>query len=83
MAYFIFADKHFAGEAIKIFNNGDFENDLYRDFSYIDDIIEGIVRLLPTPPLKTEDKAAHRVYNIGNNDPVKLMEFIGTLEMKI
>ena len=80
MAYFIFADKHFAGEPIKIFNNGDFENDLYRDFSYIDDIIEGIVRLLPAPPLKTEDKAAHRVYNIGNNNPVKLMDFISTLE---
>lgn len=80
MAYFIFADKHFAGEPIKIFNNGDFENDLYRDFTYIDDIIEGIVRLLPVSPIKTDQGAAHRIYNIGNNDPVKLMEFINTLE---
>ena len=46
MAYFGFTDKYFAGEPIKIFNNGDFENDLYRDFTYIDDIVEGIERLL-------------------------------------
>ncbi len=42
MAYFGFTDKYFASEPIKIFNNGDFENDLYRDFTYIDDIVEGI-----------------------------------------
>ncbi|MEJ6951759.1 SDR family NAD(P)-dependent oxidoreductase [Natronospora cellulosivora (SeqCode)] len=80
MAYFIFANKHFAGEAIKIFNNGDFDNDLYRDFTYIDDIIEGISRLISLAPKKTEDKAGHKVYNIGNNNPEKLMNFINTLE---
>src|SRR5690625_1424206 len=52
MAYFTFTDKFFKGEPIKIFNNGDFENDLYRDFTYIDDIVEGIVRLLDKPPEK-------------------------------
>ena len=77
MAYFGFANKHFAGEPIRIFNNGDFENDLYRDFTYIDDIVEGIVRLIPKP--STED-VPHKVYNIGNNTPVKLMTFIETLE---
>ena len=41
MAYFGFTNKYFNDEAIKIFNNGDFENDLYRDFTYIDDIVEG------------------------------------------
>lgn len=41
MAYFGFANKYFNGEPIRIFNNGDFENDLYRDFTYIDDIVEG------------------------------------------
>src|SRR5690625_3542617 len=46
MAYFGFTDKFFAGEPIEIFNNGDFDNDLYRDFTYIDDIVEGIERLL-------------------------------------
>jgi len=78
MAYFGFADKYFNNEPIKIFNNGDFENDLYRDFTYIDDIVEGIVRLLNNPP---EDKGVqHKIYNIGNNNPEKLMVFINTLE---
>ncbi|MBX9974439.1 GDP-mannose 4,6-dehydratase [Cytobacillus firmus] len=77
MAYFGFANKYFAGEPIKIFNNGDFENDLYRDFTYIDDIVEGIERLLSNPP---EDDIQHKVYNIGNNSPEKLMVFIETLE---
>ncbi|SEO64377.1 SDR family NAD(P)-dependent oxidoreductase [Paenibacillus sp. OV219] len=79
MAYFGFTQKYFAGEPIKIFNNGDFEKDLYRDFTYIDDIVEGIERLLSHPPVEQE-KAPHRVFNIGNNSPEKLMTFIETLE---
>src|SRR5699024_642678 len=70
MAYFGFTDKFFNNEPIKIFNNGDFENDLYRDFTYIDDIVEGMERLLHNPP-EVEDGAAHRVMNIGNNNPEK------------
>jgi UDP-glucuronate 4-epimerase len=77
MAYFGFANQYFAGEPIKIFNNGDFENDLYRDFTYIDDIVEGIERLLCNPP---ESDVQHKVFNIGNNSPEKLMVFIETLE---
>ncbi|MED0992698.1 SDR family NAD(P)-dependent oxidoreductase [Bacillus nitratireducens] len=77
MAYFGFTDKYFAGDSIKIFNNGDFENDLYRDFTYIDDIIEGIQRLLSNPP---KGDVEHKVFNIGNNNPEKLMVFIETLE---
>ena len=77
MAYFGFTDKYFNGESIKIFNNGDFENDLYRDFTYIDDIVEGIVRLIDNPPV---DDVPSAVFNIGNNNPEKLMVFIGTLE---
>ena len=102
MAYFGFADKYFAGEPIRIFNNGDFEHDLYRDFTYVDDIVEGIVRLLNNPPsadgvdveggavvgyIEGEDvegraiaSVPHKVYNIGNNSPEKLMVFIETLE---
>lgn len=91
MAYFGFAEKYFRGEPIKIFNNGDFEHDLYRDFTYIDDIIEGITRLLNNPPEDIHEceyetnknaikKAPHRVFNIGNNNPEKLMTFIGALE---
>lgn len=81
MAYFIFTDKYFKGETIKIFNNGDFENDMYRDFTYIDDIVEGIVRVIKKPPLELKPKS--RVLNIGNNEPVKLMEFITTLEEEL
>jgi UDP-glucuronate 4-epimerase len=77
MAYFGFSDKYFAGEPIKIFNNGDFENDLYRDFTYIDDIVEGIQRLLGNSPIES---VPHKIYNIGNNSPEKLMVFIETLE---
>jgi hypothetical protein len=77
MAYFGFANRYFAGKPIKIFNNGDFENDLYRDFTYIDDIIEGIERLLGNAPAGI---VPHKVFNIGNNSPEKLMVFIETLE---
>jgi UDP-glucuronate 4-epimerase len=77
MAYFGFTDKYFSCEPITIFNNGDFENDLYRDFTYIDDIVEGIERLLSNPPMGEEQ---HKVFNIGNNSPEKLMVFIETLE---
>lgn len=85
MAYFGFTDKYFKGEPIKIFNNGDFEHDLYRDFTYVDDIVEGIERLLNNPPNKLvgeggEKTVPHKVFNIGNNSPEKLMTFITTLE---
>jgi len=79
MAYFGFTDKFFENEEIKIFNNGDFCNDLYRDFTYIDDIVEGIKRLLSTPP-KEVGLVPHKVFNIGNSSPEKLMVFIETLE---
>ncbi|WP_283153418.1 GDP-mannose 4,6-dehydratase [Guptibacillus hwajinpoensis] len=77
MAYFGFANKYFADEPIKVFNNGDFENDLYRDFTFIDDIVIGIERLLSNSPT---EEVPHKVYNIGNNSPEKLMVFIETLE---
>lgn len=77
MAYFSFTNKFFQGEPIQIYNNGDFDNDLYRDFTYIDDIIEGIIHLIDKPK---QDKVKHRVFNIGNNKPEKLMVFITTLE---
>jgi UDP-glucuronate 4-epimerase len=78
MAYFTFTDKYFSGSTISIYNNGDFENDMYRDFTYIDDIVEGIVKVLHNPPLSLVPM--HNVLNIGNNSPEKLMYFITTLE---
>ncbi|CUH94503.1 Protein CapI [Propionispora sp. 2/2-37] len=80
MAYFGFAQKYFTGEPITIFNNGDFANDLYRDFTYIDDIVKGMEHLLCNPPPGGENEAPHQVFNVGNNRPEKLMVFITTLE---
>lgn len=87
MAYFSFTKKILSGETIKIFNNGD----MMRDFTYIDDIVDGIVRLLDKTPVSNPDYdrkhptpkesyAPYKVYNIGNNTPVQLLDFVETLE---
>lgn len=87
MAYFSFAKAIFEQTPIHIFNHGE----LMRDFTYIDDIVEGIVRLVDKPATAHHDfnKAApdsglsnvpYRLFNIGNNEPVKLMDFITTIE---
>ncbi len=76
MAYFKFAKKIMADEPIQIYNNGD----MLRDFTYIDDIVKGIENILCNPPLKDENGAAYKIYNIGNNRPEKLMDYIAVLE---
>ena len=76
MAYFKFAKRIIKGEPIQIYNNGD----MYRDFTYIDDIVEGIINILCNPPRKDERGARYKIYNIGNNKPEKLMDFVFTLE---
>ncbi|MCM1135849.1 MAG: NAD-dependent epimerase [Clostridium sp.] len=76
MAYFKFAKKIMAGEPIQIYNNGD----MLRDFTYIDDIVKGIENVLESPPQEDENGAAYKIYNIGNNKPEKLMDFISVLE---
>lgn len=76
MAYYGFSEKIMEGKPIKIFNQGD----MYRDFTYIDDIVEGIMRILNNPPLPDEAGDRYKIYNIGNNKPEKLMDFIRTLE---
>ncbi len=76
MAYFKFAKKIVSGEPIQIYNNGD----MLRDFTYIDDIVTGICNILCNPPAKNAKGVAYKIYNIGNNSPVKLMDFIKTLE---
>ncbi len=75
MAYFSFTKKILAGEPIKLFNYGELE----RDFTYVDDIIEGIMRIIPTVP-EEQNGARAKVYNIGNNKPVALKEFVAALE---
>lgn len=76
MAYFSFTQKILKGEPIKIFNNGD----MYRDFTYVDDIVQGIENMLCNSPKENEDGVKYKVYNIGNNKPEKLMDFIDCLE---
>jgi len=79
MAYFSFTKKIMKGETIKIFNNGD----MYRDFTYVDDIVQGIMNMLLNPPKADASGDRAKVYNIGNNNPEKLMYFIETLEKAI
>ena len=75
MAYWTFTRDILEGKPIRVFNNGNLE----RDFTYIDDIIAGVVATLMDQP-KTPNLPAHRVYNIGNNKPVKLGRFIEIVE---
>lgn len=75
MAYYSFTEKILAGEPIQVFNNGDMK----RDFTYIDDIVEGVVRIALSPAPEGGD-SKHRIYNIGNNQPETLMDFIDILE---
>lgn len=77
MAYYSFADSHFAGKPIKVYNSGDASNDLFRDFTYIDDVIECVIRLLPLPPAGSRP---HEIYNVGGSRPESLTYFITTLE---
>lgn len=87
MAYYSFTKDIIEGNAINVYNNGD----MGRDFTYIDDIVEGIVKLLDHPPKPDTNRnldpstshAPYKIYNIGNNSPVRLMDFINTLEKLI
>jgi len=87
MALFLFADAILKDEPIKVFNYGD----MIRDFTYIDDIVEGVVRVMDHPPAGNPDwdgkrpdpstsPAPYKIYNIGNQSPVRLMDFIRAIE---
>lgn len=88
MSPFLFTDAILHDRPIKVFNNGD----MLRDFTYIDDIVEGVIRVLDHPaepnpdwdatcPDPSSSSAPYRVYNIGNSHPVKLMDFIRAIEL--
>lgn len=90
MALFLFTKAILEGREIDVFNHGQ----MLRDFTYIDDIVEGIVRVLnnvaqPNPawsglnPDPHSSKAPYKIYNIGNNNPVKLMDFIEAIEKEL
>lgn len=87
MAYFSFTKDILANNPIKVFNHGEME----RDFTYVDDVVEGIVKLIkkaPSPNQEWDESkddlsssfAPYKIYNIGNSNPVKLMRFIKALE---
>lgn len=87
MALFLFTKAMLDGEPIKVFNNGEMQ----RDFTYIDDIVEGVVRVMnniPAPdpewngnnPVPSRSCVPYRIYNIGNNEPVALMDFVRAIE---
>jgi UDP-glucuronate 4-epimerase len=90
MALFLFTKAALEGRTIDVFNNGE----MLRDFTYIDDIVEGIIRVIDNPAQKdpnwngktgqtSTSSAPYKVYNIGNNNPVKLMDFITAIENKL
>ena len=87
MALYIFTKAILEGKPIQVFNNGE----MMRDFTYIDDIVEGIVSVMTLPPKENAEwkvgdgdisssSAPYKIYNIGNNAPVKLMDFITAIE---
>lgn len=84
MAYFGFTNKLMNGEKIKIYNYGK----SMRDFTYIDDIVEGLIRVIYNPPFRKKGAdglpiAPHKVYNIGNGKPVNLLEFVEILQEEL
>lgn len=88
MALFLFVKAALEGKSIDVFNNGD----MLRDFTYVDDIVEGVIRVIDNPAKAHPEwdhkdpsisTAPYKVYNIGNNNPVKLMDFITAIENKL
>lgn len=84
MAYFGFTDKLRAGKTIQIFNFGNCK----RDFTYVDDIVEGVVRVMQGPPEKITGEDGlplppYAVYNIGNNQPENLLDFVDILQQEL
>lgn len=76
MAPMLFTDAILKDRPINVFNNGN----MSRDFTYIDDIVDGIIKVIDNP---TTLSTPYKIYNIGNNEPIQLMEFIDTLEIAI
>ena len=90
MALFLFTKAILEGKPIEVFNNGN----MVRDFTYVADIVEGVVRVIDNPPAvnnnwdsanpnPADSSAPYKIYNIGNNNPVKLMDFIDAIEQEL
>ena len=79
MAYFGFTNKLIKGEKIQIFNYGNCK----RDFTYIDDIVTGVVNVMEKTPERNENGVRYKVYNIGNNKPENLLDFVDILQQEL
>ena len=79
MAYFGFTNKLVNGDKIQIFNYGNCK----RDFTYIDDIITGVINVMQKTPDKNDDGVRYKVYNIGNNQPENLLDFVDILQQEL
>ncbi len=84
MAYFSFTNKLIKGQTIEIFNYGNCK----RDFTYIDDIVEGIIKVMGEPPVKKDGEDGlpippYKIYNIGNNNPENLLDFVQILSEEL
>ncbi len=79
MAYFGFTNKLRQGETIKIFNYGNCK----RDFTYVDDIVKGVISVMQVAPAENHNGAKYKVYNIGNNAPVNLLDFVDILQQEL
>jgi UDP-glucuronate 4-epimerase len=80
MAMFLFTDAIVNDRPIKVFNHGKME----RDFTYIDDIVEGVVRIIEkSPQIRIDNNELYKIYNIGNNNSVKLLDFIKEIEINL
>ncbi len=79
MAPFIFTEAIFNEKPVSVFNNGD----MLRDFTYIDDVVESLVRLIDKSSKRKSSEHLYQIFNVGNSQPVKLIDFIHTLEKNI
>jgi UDP-glucuronate 4-epimerase len=79
MAYFSFTKAIIENKPIQVFNNGD----MYRDFTYINDVVSGVLPLIEKSPVLTMEGVPYKIYNIGNNRPEKLLDFIAAIEKAV
>lgn len=79
MAYFSFTNKLVNNEDIQIFNYGNCK----RDFTYIDDIVTGVIKVMQKTPDFDEDGVQYKIYNIGNNKPENLLDFVDILQQEL
>ena len=79
MALFLFVKAALEGRKIDVFNNGN----MLRDFTYVDDIVNGVVKVIDSQVVYDDSRSEYNIYNIGNNNPVKLLDFILAIEQKL